>query len=73
MSSPIEIRGPGGNTLLINREGEPPYVDKIYGFTAGVVRLGHVGLRRTQTGQIRWYATGIAAGAVIVLGIAVFR
>ena len=27
---------------------------------------------RTQTGQLRWYAAGIAAGAVAVIAIVVF-
>ena len=36
----------------------------------GIARLNdtmHVLLSRTQTGQVRWYAAGLAAGAVVVL------
>jgi NADH-quinone oxidoreductase subunit L len=32
------------------------------------LRAAHGAIARTQTGQIRWYAMGVAAGAVLVLG-----
>jgi NADH-quinone oxidoreductase subunit L len=32
------------------------------------LRAMHAALARTQTGRIRWYAAGMAAGAVVVLG-----
>ncbi len=43
--------------------------------SAGMVGLNrglHAALIRTQTGNVRWYAAGIAAGAVVILGIVVF-
>ena len=43
--------------------------DWIYRGLAGAVRAGHHGLAVTQTGRLRWYAAGIALGAVIVLGL----
>jgi NADH-quinone oxidoreductase subunit L len=34
--------------------------------------LVHRGLQRTQTGHVRWYATGLAMGTVAILAIAFF-
>jgi NADH-quinone oxidoreductase subunit L len=34
--------------------------------------LGHLGLQRTQTGRLRWYAMGLAMGTVVILAIAFF-
>jgi NADH-quinone oxidoreductase subunit L len=49
--------------------------DFIDGFYNGLARLTasfHRALSVTQTGRLRWYMMGIAAGAVIVLAIVVF-
>jgi NADH-quinone oxidoreductase subunit L len=45
--------------------------DVAIGMIPLALRATHGALARTQTGQIRWYAMGIAAGAVIVLGAVV--
>jgi NADH-quinone oxidoreductase subunit L len=42
------------------------------GMIPTTLRAIHGQLVRTQTGQIRWYAMGMAAGTVVVLGAAVF-
>jgi NADH-quinone oxidoreductase subunit L len=34
--------------------------------------LGYRALRLTQTGRLRWYATGLAMGTVVILAIALF-
>jgi NADH-quinone oxidoreductase subunit L len=47
--------------------------DWIYKFLAGVARVGHFGMKETQTGLLRWYAAGIAAGAVVILTLVVLR
>lgn len=47
-------------------------VDWFYRFVAWLNRLLWTMLSRTETGRIRWYAAGIAAGAVILVAIAVF-
>jgi NADH-quinone oxidoreductase subunit L len=44
-------------------------------FYEGLARLAEVLnglLSRTQTGRVRWYAAGIALGALIVIALAVF-
>jgi NADH-quinone oxidoreductase subunit L len=46
--------------------------DVAIGMIPTTLRAVHNQLVRTQNGQIRWYAMGVAAGAVIVLGAAVF-
>jgi NADH-quinone oxidoreductase subunit L len=47
-------------------------VDLIFEAIAWLARAFHRLLSLTQTGQVRWYAAGIAIGAVIVIGVAVF-
>lgn len=47
-------------------------IDRVYTGISRLTVLLHDTARRTQTGIIRWYAVGIAIGAVIVIWIAVF-
>jgi NADH-quinone oxidoreductase subunit L len=49
--------------------------DFIDGFYAGVARMNELAWRilsRTETGQLRWYAAGIAAGAVVFIAVVLF-
>jgi len=55
--------------IQINRDD---FIDLIYTGIAAINRILHAVLSATQTGNIRWYAMGIAAGAVVFLGIVVF-
>ncbi len=48
------------------------YLDKIYIGIAGLSRIAHQILCLTQTGKLRWYLTGIAVGATIIIGVVVF-
>jgi len=57
--------------LWFTRVNAKDGVDVAIGFIPTTLRAMHAALARTQTGQIRWYAMGVAAGAVIVLGAAV--
>jgi NADH-quinone oxidoreductase subunit L len=47
-------------------------VDLFFEAIAWLVRALHRLLSLTQTGRVRWYAAGIAIGAVIVFSVAVF-
>ena len=47
------------------------FIDQIYTFIAWLNGSAHYALTYSQTGKLRWYAMGIAAGAVITLTIAV--
>lgn len=49
--------------------------DVIDGFYTGVGRLNELawrGLSRTQSGNLRWYAAGIAAGSIIFIAVVLF-
>jgi NADH-quinone oxidoreductase subunit L len=47
-------------------------VDSFYTGVAHANRMAWSGLSSTQTGQIRWYAAGIAAGTIVIVALAVF-
>jgi NADH-quinone oxidoreductase subunit L len=47
-------------------------IDGIYDGIAWLTQIGYHDLSRTQTGQVRRYAMGIAIGAVIIIAIVVF-
>ena len=53
------------------RADQKDYVDLIYYGLAGLSRALNRTLSDTETGRVRWYAAGIAMGAVIVIAIAV--
>jgi NADH-quinone oxidoreductase subunit L len=55
--------------IQINRDD---FIDLVYTGIAAINRILHSVLSATQTGNIRWYAMGIAAGAVAFLGIVIF-
>ena len=47
-------------------------VDAFYNGVADLNELMYRGLSRTENGQVRWYAAGIAAGTVVFVAIALF-
>ena len=47
-------------------------VDTFYNGVADLNKLLYRGLRRTENGQVRWYAASIAAGTVVFVAIALF-
>jgi NADH-quinone oxidoreductase subunit L len=47
-------------------------VDSFYTGIAKISEFAYRGLSLTQTGRIRWYAAGIAAGSVLFVAIAMF-
>jgi NADH-quinone oxidoreductase subunit L len=57
--------------LWFARTNRDDAVDLIYTATALLNRFSHLVLSQTQTGHVRWYAAGIAAGSVISLAILV--
>jgi NADH-quinone oxidoreductase subunit L len=58
--------------VWIARADKDDFIDLIYDAIAALVRGLYRVASRTQTGQLRWYATGIALGAVIMLAIVVW-
>jgi NADH-quinone oxidoreductase subunit L len=59
--------------VWIARVNQSDAVDLIYVAVATVTRWAHYLLAATQTGRVRWYATAIAIGAVVILAIEVLR
>jgi NADH-quinone oxidoreductase subunit L len=55
----------------ITRINKKDIIDTGYTGIVYLNRAAHNILSRTQTGKLRWYAMGVAAGAVVFLGIAV--
>jgi NADH-quinone oxidoreductase subunit L len=47
-------------------------IDAVYHGIARLHRFAHHRLRQTQTGRVRWYAAGIAAGSVVIIALAVW-
>jgi len=54
--------------LWFTRVNARDAADVAIGLIPTTLRVAHGAVARTQTGQIRWYAMGVAAGAVLVLG-----
>ena len=54
--------------LWFTRVNAKDAADVAIGMIPTTLRGAHSALARTQTGQIRWYAMGVAAGAVLILG-----
>jgi NADH-quinone oxidoreductase subunit L len=57
--------------LLCRLLGRDP-IDRSIGLIPFLVRGGNALLARSETGQVRWYATSIAGGAVLVLAVLLF-
>ena len=47
-------------------------VDGLFTGIAALTRLGHRVVKSTQTGEIRWYASGLAVGSVLFVAIMLF-
>ncbi|MGB4074397.1 NADH-quinone oxidoreductase subunit L [Pseudomonas sp.] len=54
--------------LICRLLGRDP-IDRSIGLIPRLARGGNALLARSETGQVRWYATSIAGGAVLVLGL----
>jgi NADH-quinone oxidoreductase subunit L len=57
--------------LLCRLLGRDP-IDRSIGLVPRLVRGGNALLASSETGQVRWYATSIAGGAVLVLAVLLF-
>jgi NADH-quinone oxidoreductase subunit L len=57
--------------VAIARLNKQDFVDRIFDVLAGITAFGNRALSYAQNGNLRWYAAGIAAGAVIVIAIMV--
>jgi NADH-quinone oxidoreductase subunit L len=57
--------------VWLARVNKADFIDAFYDAVAGFARLGHAALSQTETGQVRWYAMGVAIGAVLLVAIVV--
>ncbi len=58
--------------VAVARINKSDIVDSLYRLMAWFGRIFWRGLSATESGRVRWYATGIAAGAVVYLAILLF-
>ena len=56
----------------VARAGAPDYLNAAFTGLAALLQQFYRGLSHTQTGRVRWYAAGLAAGTVILLAIALW-
>ena len=47
-------------------------IDRMYALMGWTVEQLHQGFALTQTGHVRWYAAGVTAGAIVIVGIVAF-
>ncbi len=57
--------------LFLARINRADIVDRFYDGIALFFRAAHRQVRRTQTGQVRWYAAGLAVGSIAIIASAV--
>jgi NADH-quinone oxidoreductase subunit L len=57
--------------VWIARTGRGDLFDLVFRFIALLNRIGNFVLGSTETGRLRWYAAGVAFGAVVAVGIVV--
>ncbi len=48
------------------------FIDAIYNFVAGITKDAHGLLSKSQTGYLRWYATSLALGLIVVLAVGTY-
>jgi NADH-quinone oxidoreductase subunit L len=58
--------------LWFARINKRDFIDAFYSGIAALNELLHCAFRDTETGRVRWYAAGIAGGAIVILAIALF-
>jgi NADH-quinone oxidoreductase subunit L len=58
--------------LWMARVNKDDFVDAIYTALALITEVLHRALSMTETGRVRWYAAGIAAGSIAFVAIVLF-
>jgi NADH-quinone oxidoreductase subunit L len=58
--------------LWFARIDRADFIDAFYGGLARLAQTAYGLFSRSQTGQVRWYAAGIACGSIILIAIVVF-
>jgi NADH-quinone oxidoreductase subunit L len=58
--------------IFINRLNKGDFVDMFFNLLAAITEAGHALLAKTQTGRLRWYMAGVAAGAIAIVALVVW-
>ena len=58
--------------VWVARINKSDFVDAFYTGVARLTELFYRGLSRTETGHVRWYAAGMAAGSVLFIALVLF-
>ncbi|QEY15546.1 NADH-quinone oxidoreductase subunit L [Cellvibrio sp. KY-GH-1] len=58
--------------LLVAQLNRHDAIAKIFGLIQPLAKMGNSAMSATETGRVRWYATSMALGAVLVLGAALY-
>jgi NADH-quinone oxidoreductase subunit L len=59
--------------IWVSEINKSDFVDAFYAGVAWLVQLFYRGLSGTETGRVRWYAAGMAAGSVLFLAVVLFK
>jgi NADH-quinone oxidoreductase subunit L len=58
--------------IWVTQINKSDFVDAFYTGVARLAELSYRGLSKTETGQVRWYAAGMAAGSVLFVALVLF-
>jgi NADH-quinone oxidoreductase subunit L len=58
--------------IWVTEVNKSDFVDAFYTGVARLAELFYRGLSKTETGQVRWYAAGMAAGSVLFVALVLF-
>jgi NADH-quinone oxidoreductase subunit L len=59
--------------IWVSEVNKSDFVDAFYTGVAWLTQWFYKGLSRTETGRVRWYAAGMAAGSVLFLAVVLFK
>jgi NADH-quinone oxidoreductase subunit L len=59
--------------VRLSRLNKDDFVDRFYDAIGGLSLVMNRCLSRTQSGKLRWYATGLVAGVIVIIGIVALR
>ena len=59
--------------IWVSEINKSDFVDAFYTGVAWLAQLFYRGLSGTETGRVRWYAAGMAAGSVLCLAVVLFK
>jgi NADH-quinone oxidoreductase subunit L len=58
--------------IWLTQINKSDFIDAFYTGVAQLAELSYRGLSKTETGRVRWYAAGMAAGSVLFVALVLF-